>query len=433
MDMLPAVTSRSWRPPGLTLQGWVTALGGVLWGGVAWLTGQRDLIWPGLFLMALPVVSWLLLAVGGRSPRIQRQVAPTEVTAGGEVTSRITVEATGLGLGATATYRDSYPPALRGPAETSLPLSVGRHRMEHRVIADWRGRHRLGPLRWSVTDALGLARAERLLPSDAEVLALPQVHPLEPLRAASGLGSASDASVLKTSLVGTDDVLVREYLPGDDVRRIHWRSTARIGELMVRREEQAWDPSAVLLLDNRADAFAPGDVAVATVPADTSPARPEWGPPRSDQPDPRFEWLVSTAASVAAHLVEHGFTVALCDTDSDAEPGGTSRLGARAAQRRLAELKLSPHDSLEPALAASPTGARGQLLIALLGRLDAADAAALAAARRDHQACWALLLEPAAIDADAVRLLEMVGWRTLRAGAGMSVTTAWHLLGEAVR
>ena len=404
----PVTADQSWQPPGLTLQGWVTAGGGVAWALIAGTTGQRDLIWPGLFLIALPLASWLLLALGSRRPRIERLVTPGEVTAGDQITSRIEVEPAGLPLSGAVHYADTHPEAVRGPAEASLPPGVGRHRIEHRLTVLRRGRHRLGPLRHGVTDALGLARTQRMLPATAEVLALPRVHPLDAQRAASGLGSATDSIVLKTSLVGSDDVLVREYLPGDDVRRIHWRSTARTGELMVRREEQAWDPSAVVLLDNRSRAFGRAE------------------------PDPRFEWLVSAAASIAVHLIEHGFAVAVTDAHG-IDPSEAQRVGARTVVRRLADIELTAVDSLEPAVASAPTGARGQLLIALLGRLEAADGVTLAAAQRDHQACWALLLEPARVDAEAALMLESTGWRVLRVPPGTSVAGAWQLLGEVSR
>ncbi len=411
MSTPPAPARPLWQVPGLTLQGWVTAVGGVAWSMIAWLTGQRDLILPGLFLIALPLASWLMLALGSRSPNVQRQVTPSEVTAGGEITSRIVVDARGLALGGAVLYRDTHPDALRGSFEASLPVGLARHRIDHRLTVAWRGRHQLGPLRRSVTDAFGLARMQRMLPGTADVLALPQVHPLEPLRAASGLGSASDATVLKTSLIGTDDVLVREYLPGDDVRRIHWRSTARTGTLMVRREEQAWDPSAVVLLDNR----------VISHPRDSLSG-----------PIPRLEWLVEAASSIATHLIDHGFTVALSDV-LGTDPSQPPPTGARTVLRHLAEVDRCDLDSLEQAVATAPAGARGQLLIALLGRLDAADGAALAAAHRDHQACWALVLEPIVFDPAALRLLESTGWRVLRVAPGTSVVDAWQLLGEAAR
>ena len=394
--------------PGLTVQGWATLAGGAVWSVVAWLTGQRDLMWPGLFLVFLPVASWLLVMLSNGRPALVRSVTPQEVTAGQDVASRIVVDTDGISLGAVATYSDDRSRALRGPTEATFPLGVGldRHRIDHRVTPAWRGRHRLGPLRRSVLDALGLARSHQVLPGTVEVLALPKVHLLESLRDASGLGTAMESAVLKTSLIGQDDVMVREYLPGDDVRRIHWRSTARTGDLMVRREERAWDPSAVLLVDNRMTAY------------------------RAVVPEPRFEWVVSAAASIARHLIDHGFSVALTDTTAGAVSAADRKaLAAAAMLRRLAGLELSRQSSLDRALAGSPTGVRGQLLIALLGRLDDKDAAALADARRDHRACWALVPEPALVGHNAIRVIEAAGWRCVRVPAGASVAQAWQLLG----
>lgn len=405
---LTASRPRGVALPGLTVQGWVTAVGGVVWGVVAWLTGQRDLMWPGLFLVALPVASWLLVAFSGGRAGLTRTVTPEEVASGEDVVSRIVVDPGGPGLGAVTSYLDERSPALRGPAEATFPMGVGldRHRIDHRVTPRWRGRHQLGPLHRSVLDALGLARSHRVLPGTVEVLALPAVHPLDSLRDASGLGTAMESAVLKTSLVGQDDVMVREYLPGDDVRRIHWRSTARTGDLMVRREERAWDPSAALLVDNRAGSYS------------------------AVSPEPRFEWVVSAAASISRHLIDHGFSVALSDTAAAAVDVADRRaLAATALLRRLAALELSHESTLARAVAASPTGVRGQLLIALLGRLDDADAAALADARRDHRACWALLRDPAVTGHHAVRLLESAGWRCVRVPATTSVAQAWRLLG----
>ena len=142
--------------------------------------------------------------------------------------------------------------------------------------------------------------------------------------------------------------------------------------------------------------------------------------------------MVSAAASIAGHLIEHGFAVAVTDAQG-VDPAQAQRVGARTVIRRLADAEVAAVDSLEPAIATAPTGARGQLLIALLGRLDAADGVTLAAARRDHQACWALILDPAKVDADAALMLQATGWRVLRVPADTPVAGAWQLLGEVSR
>src|SRR3712207_9395429 len=82
----------------------------------------------------------------------------------------------------------------------------------------------------------------------------PRVVPLPAIRTIGGGGNTGEARPHRIGVVGQDDVLVREYRQGDDVRRIHWRSTARLGDLMVRREEQSWAPSASIVLDSRAAA-----------------------------------------------------------------------------------------------------------------------------------------------------------------------------------
>jgi uncharacterized protein (DUF58 family) len=97
-----------------------------------------------------------------------------------------------------------------------------------------------------------------------------------------------------------EDVTTREYRRGDDLRRVHWRSTARTGELMVRREEQPWQSRATVVLDSRRTAH------------------------RGTGAASSLEWLVAAAASVAVHLTHAGFAVGSSPTDrSPTRPRGT--------------------------------------------------------------------------------------------------------------
>ena len=118
-------------------------------------------------------------------------------------------------------------------------------------------------------------------------------------------------------MVGQDDALVREYRQGDDVRRIHWRSTARWGDLMVRREEQAWDPSASIVLDSRASAHAGRGM------------------------HNSLEWAISAAASIGIHFLDDGFGIEIYEADGPLHISGTmgqhssasSRAGGQPADR----------------------------------------------------------------------------------------------------
>ena len=117
-----------------------------------------------------------------------------------------------------------------------------RRVVEYPLLGRVRGRFSTGPLTVRTTDPFGLVQLDRQFVATSEVMVTPRVVPLPTIRATGGAGSTGEARPHRIGVVGQDDVLVREYRQGDDVRRIHWRSTARWGDLMVRREEQAWDP-----------------------------------------------------------------------------------------------------------------------------------------------------------------------------------------------
>ena len=115
----------------------------------------------------------------------------------------------------------------------------------------------------------------------------PRVVPLPPVPL-SGVWTGSGDNRPRAFASGSaEDVTVREYRRGDDLRRVHWRSSAHAGELMVRREEQPWQSRATLFVDNRKIAH------------------------RGTGAASSLEHAVSIAASVAVHLVQRGFSVRL--------------------------------------------------------------------------------------------------------------------------
>ncbi len=163
---------------------------------------------------------------------------------------------------------------------------------------------------------------------------------------------------------GDDDVIPRAYREGDELRRVHWRSTARYGELMVRREEQRWRNRAMLLLDTRRSAHAGSGVASS------------------------FEFAVSAAASIGVHVARGGMDGQLItDTGAVAAPG----MFEDVLLDSLAVVKTSRGTDLSGGLAAIRASGGG-LLIVVAGRLSAATARQLATSRRDGGPAIALLL-----------------------------------------
>ena len=124
-----------------------------------------------------------------------------------------------------------------------------------------------------------ICRAERDENDRDTLIVAPRTEPLPALRLAGEAPGYGEGRQRSPALAGEDDVIPRGYRHGDDLRRVHWRSTARYGELMVRREEQPQRARCTVLLDTRRTAY-PGS-----------------------GPGSAFEWAVSGAASVLASVL----------------------------------------------------------------------------------------------------------------------------------
>ncbi|MFZ1411788.1 MAG: DUF58 domain-containing protein, partial [Micropruina sp.] len=335
---------------------------GLLILGVA--SRQRDVIWPAAFLILLPVSAALVLLFSTRNLHSARTVLPDQVQAGEPVVVHLNLGHTGIGIGGVHVVEERAPESLGATPAFLVPSGWGRTDLVHRyeLRPPLRGRYQLGGVAWRSADALGLAvhRAEQGTLTPLTVT--PRVVPLGAVQHASGAGLAGDSAVLRSSLIGPDDALIREYRPRDDVRRIHWPSTARMGTMMVRREERSWDPSAIILLDSRAVAHS-GDGLEST-----------------------FEWAVSAAASIGIHLLDAGFEVDLVEADGrQLEQIGQETIRKRVLLQHLTDSSLTQATSLDGAVETLRRRTRAQLLIAILGQLAHADAIALGQAHRDRR------------------------------------------------
>jgi len=126
-------------------------------------------------------------------------------------------------------------------------------RATYRVPTARRGVHELGPLLATVTDPFGLIRRAWVVTPPSDLVVRPRVHDVLPPR--RNLGGEPDPHAegprVPAPETAGEFLALRDYEPGDDPRRVHWRSTARSGELMVRLDEAAAPGRVVLLLDTR--------------------------------------------------------------------------------------------------------------------------------------------------------------------------------------
>ncbi len=133
------------------------------------------------------------------------------------------------------------PPLARGEtAEAAYRLPTGR-----------RGIYVVGPLTVSVTDTFGVAEATITATGTDRFVVYPRVEQVLPLPGSSSQEARVGSFQASRVPIGLDFFGLREYEVGDDLRRVHWRSTARTGELMLRQDEMPWESRTTVLFDTR--------------------------------------------------------------------------------------------------------------------------------------------------------------------------------------
>lgn len=133
---------------------------------------------------------------------------------------------------------------LRPGRDTTVSYPVPTHR---------RGVVTVGPLRITGRDALGLITVARPHGGTVQVWVHPRIHPLTATPA--GVSRSMDGRVDKVPQGSITFDSLREYVVGDELRRVHWRTSAKVGELMVKEQLDTSLPRIVVLLDNRAAAY----------------------------------------------------------------------------------------------------------------------------------------------------------------------------------
>ena len=187
---------------------------------------------------------------------IRRSVRPTRVHVGGD--ARVDLELVALARSPQVTITDAFDDGRRAARFLTPALERGqRGRAAYRIPTDRRGRFSIGPAIVGIADPFGLTARVVQLDGADEVVVAPRVHELRAARGTPGQrrASASRRAAVPVPSPAHDEFLaLREYAVGDDLRRIHWRTTARTGDLMVREDEAAWQPHTIVILDNRAGA-----------------------------------------------------------------------------------------------------------------------------------------------------------------------------------
>ena len=413
---------------GLTGRGWWFLGTGLVLTAIGLGRGWAPAVQFGALVALLPLASSLLT----RSPRsdlvLQRELSARELATGEPLKVNVSVRGR-FPRGRSLLLEDMAPPELGGPHRFALNGISGQgiSRSHYRLRAGARGIHHLGPIRLHVIDGFGMVHRVITVGSRDEVIVHPPVVDLDP-QVLGGASIGTGSGHLGARGAATDDVIPRDYHPGDEVRRIDWKASARTGGLMVRSEENPWRSAVTLVIDLRESDH------------------------RGREPESSVDAALSMAASIGCLALESGWDLTVRTTDDVALFIGSPMTGVSAERRELllalATVPVSHTAVPSTSLAYSTQASGSGPLILITGRVQAPTARLLTAVgvHSPTRLLVAIAAEQWATDRqgpeplravagtdDALEWFHLAGWRITRLERGgpgtadlaSSVTAAW--------
>ncbi len=381
--------------------------------------GQDALVRVSLLLLLLPLATAWFLGRSRYRLGLVRTLNPPQVVAGQQATVELDLTNDGKMPTGLLMLEDQVPYVL-GTRPRFVIDRMGhkwKRQVGYLVRSDVRGKYTVGPLKVRLSDPFGLVELDRTFQSTSSLVVTPRVLTLPAIPLSGAWTGSGDNRPRAFASGSAEDVTVREYRRGDDLRRVHWRSSAHSGELMVRREEQPWQSRATLFLDNRTFAH------------------------RGSGAASSLEHAVTFTASVAVHLIGRGYSVRLI-TAAGEEEGGWHEHGALSVStgpllESLAVIEQISQTHLD--VRWLQEGGHSGLLVAVLGAVTEYDRPTLTRMRHSASGGLGICLDvqawtrsgQAEADTGTATWLNANGWRAITTGPREPVSTVWQDLGLA--
>lgn len=270
-----------------------------------------------------------------------------------------------------------------------------------------RGRWPLGPALVHSSDPLGILEADTSVGGAELIPVWPATVDLS--ATAGALMGHADRVVLGARTPSPDDAALRDYREGDDLRRVHWKSTARRGTMVVRSDERAGRRPAIVVMDLPRDSEA-------------------------------LEWTISTAASIALSVLDSGHPVRLLGGSIHPEAhrdehSHSSALARAALLNDTVDLKVplsqtaAERDLLRAAREAALAAPAGEVIVGVFEPLSK-DSLDVLVPIGDCGRAWAIVRtggdasRKQAVD-DTATSLKRAGWRVTTAGMGSNLEQVW--------
>jgi uncharacterized protein (DUF58 family) len=214
----------------------------------AWAFGAGALYAPavGLVLAVGAGLVWTRLL--SRPLRLHRSIDREQPVEGDDIAVRVELTPEGGGvLPGSVLLRD--PVGGLGAREVAVPRDGSSLRTTYRLEGVPRGRYRFTGAEAVIEDPFGLSRREQPLPDTGTLVVYPRLTRLETLFSERGLRAHGGGRLLLRRPAGFELHSVREYQEGESLRRVHWPSTARRQQLMVKELEDAPRDEVLVVLD----------------------------------------------------------------------------------------------------------------------------------------------------------------------------------------
>jgi uncharacterized protein (DUF58 family) len=355
----------------LTRQGWILvglAAGSVIAGR---LLGPIELYVIGGVLAVLLLGAVLYIRLLRLNIAVERLLHPARVHAGTPSRVDLRVRNNSSRRTPVLALRDAVTGTrgahlLLAPLEPRAVVSAA-----YRLPTEHRGIIEIGPLEVTMSDPFGLTRISLQTSGVSELTVFPSVDDVVPVPQTTGndpMSGAEHPNALGRS--GEDFYGLRPYVVGDDLRKVHWASTARRDELVVRQDEQPWQARATLLVDVRR---------VANTPVS-------------------LELLISAAASIVTACNHRQDLVRLVTTDGVDSGFAAGHVHVESLMEHLASVGLSDVDAFDPLLDRLARSSTGGALIAVLATPEPAQRDRLVRLRHRYGSVTVVQFDPSSWD-----------------------------------
>ena len=346
----------------------VAALGGAI-AVIGRVFGSQVVVQLGYALIILLIAALIVVRLGRHELVVARSLSPERAHPREPVQATVVIHNRGRGSAPLLLVEDRLPPGLSGKPRFAVQgiERGGQRDATFRLFPAGRGRYEIGPAQISIVDPFGMAKLRNGSTATSTLLVHPVIEKLQlPRDPGDRRSIVATASRNPTGSRGEDFYTLREYVEGDDLRKVHWPATAKRDRYMIRQEETPWHTRSTILLDDYAGAHGGTDSA-------------------------SFERAVVAAASLVDLYHRVGFTYRFAGTVNAGLPPGR---GSEHRTRCLDQLSLlSPGSNgssdplkdklLELDLSAAPEAA----LLLITGTITRDGAAAIAhGSRRFRQA-----------------------------------------------